>query len=343
MSTQSITNTMRVLSEVSGLSIEDISKVTERYPLAISPFMVNRLREGSYSLNALRQFLPDTQELMDIDGFVGDPTGEKELKPEKSILRTYHNRLAIMVSLKCLVYCRFCFRKEQVGFPDSVMPEAELDKAIDYIVAHPEINDILLSGGDPLSLSNQKLLPFLKKLGELKQLKAIRIDSRALSFAPDRLDDELLEFLEADGRYWYYAHMNHPDDVNHPDIIAAAKRLLSAGIPIYNQCVFLAGVNDNIETMVELMEVCYEHKIIPYNLYVLDRVKGGAHFDVPIDLIVEIYEALSHLAGPAQPLLVFVDEKSRKHRAVYHESLNLHEFLNLRMNYSNHHRKEAFV
>lgn len=338
MSTQTVTNTIKILSEVSGFSIEEISKVAEHYPLAVSPFMLKRLQEGSYSIKALRQFLPDSRELMDVDGFVGDPTGENELQPEKAILRTYHNRLAIMVTLKCLVYCRFCFRKEKVGFPDSVMPEAELDKAIDYIAAHPEINDILLSGGDPLSLSNQKLLRLLKKLGDLKQLKAIRIDSRALSVAPDRLDDELLEFLEADGRYWYYAHMNHPDDVNHPEIIAATKRLLSAGIPIYNQCVFLAGVNDDVETMLKLMEVCYEHKIIPYNLYVLDRVKGGGHFDVPIDRIVEIYKAISHLAGPAQPLLVFVDEKSRKHRAVYHESLNLHEFLNMRLNYSNHHR-----
>lgn len=341
MSARTITKTMSVLSEISGFSVEKIAEVSERYPLAVSPFIVKRLQEGNYSLDALRQFLPDTRELVDIEGFVGDPTGEKELQPERSILRTYHNRLAIMVTLKCLVYCRFCFRKEKVGFPDSVMPETELDKAIDYIAAHPEINDILLSGGDPLSLSNQKLLPFLTKLGELKQLKAIRIDSRALSFAPDRLDNELLEFLEADGRYWYYAHMNHPDDVNHPKIIAAAKRLLSAGIPIYNQCVFLAGVNDNIETMVQLMEVCYEHKIIPYNLYVLDRVKGGAHFDVPIDRIVEIYKAISHLAGPAQPLLVFVDEKSRKHRAIYHESLDLHQFLNQRLNYSNHQRQPS--
>jgi len=343
MPAQTITKTMSVLSEVSGFSTEEIAKVAERYPLAVSPFIVKRLQEGSYAINALRQFLPDMRELMDIEGFVGDPTGEKELKPERAILRTYHNRLAIMVTLKCLVYCRFCFRKEQVGYPDSVISEADLDKALEYIAAHPEINDILLSGGDPLAMSNQKLLGFLKKLKELKQLKAIRIDSRALSFAPDRIDDELLEFLEADGRYWYYAHMNHPDDVTHPKIIAAAKRLLSAGIPIYNQCVFLAGVNDNIETMVRLMEVCYENKIIPYNLYVLDRVKGGAHFDVPIDRVVEIYEAISHLAGPAQPLLVFVDEKSRKHRAVYHESLDLHQFLNLRLNYSNHQRQEALV
>ena len=324
-----VSKTLELLAQFAERPVEELARVSKIYPFALTPFIVGRVKEGTYSPAALRQFLPDIRELQDNDGFISDPTGERDLHPEPGILQTYDNRLALIFSYQCLAYCRFCFRKAAVG-PDHGVSDTELERAFAYISAHTEIEDILLSGGDPLALPNKRLIPLLERLTSFPHLKAIRIDSRALNVHPARLDDELLAFLEADGRFWYYAHLNHPDDLDHPEVIAAARRLLSARIPIYNQSVILRGVNDDVETMKRLMNLCYFNKIIPYNLYVLDRVKGGAHFDVPINRVVEIYEALSHLSGPAQPLLVYVDEQSKKHRVIYDKTLDLRAFLETR-------------
>ncbi len=214
-----------------------------------------------------------------------------------------------------------------MGFPEHQVSDADLEHALAYVATHSEIEDILLSGGDPLAMPNRRLIPFLKRLIQIPHLKTIRIHSRAVATVPTRIDKELIEFLAQDDRFWYYAHMNHPDDIDHPEVIAAVRRLLSARIPVLNQCVILAGVNDDPATMTRLMKLCYEHKVIPYNLYVLDRVRGVAHFEVPIERIIDIYKALSRLPGPAQPVLVYVDGQSKKHRAVYSEALDLRRFL----------------
>jgi KamA family protein len=322
-----ISKTLTVLANAVGKPVEEIEMVANKYPFALTPFLVRRVEEGTYSTAALRQFVPDALETNDVDGFSADPTHEEDIRPEDATLQAYDNRLLIMLSYHCLVYCRFCFRKAFVGFPEHTITEKQLDKALAYLASHPQIEDVVLSGGDPLAVPNRKLLPFLKKLTAISHVKAIRIDSRALSTHPTRIDDELIDFLNSDGRFWYHAHMNHPDDINHPDVIAAVRRLLSAGVPVFNQSVILHGVNDDVETMTRLMMSCYRNKVIPYNLYLIDHVKGAAHFDVPNDRIVEICAALSRLSGPAQPVLVYVDERSKKHRAVYDDPADLLTFL----------------
>lgn len=317
-------------SGISGLPLEALRNVEAQYPVSVTPFLLKRFKEGSYSLQALKQFMPDIRELDSVDGYITDPTGEANLHPEKSVLQTYHNRLALVLTNRCLVYCRFCFRKSFVGQPgDPIITDDNLSDAIKYIEAHTEIEDVLLSGGDPLALPNSKLIPFLEKLLQFSHIKTIRIHSRALSANPSRIDDVLVKFLSSDtlNRFWYYAHMNHPDDLNHPDVISAAKSLQSARIPILNQSVILGGVNDDQNVMRQLMQLCYENKIIPYNLYVLDKVKGVAHFEVSREKIIEIYKSLSTLSGPAQPVLVYVDQNSRKHRIVYDDDASLDNFL----------------
>lgn len=321
---------LRMLAEVTQTPLEDLAQTARRYPFALPSFLRRRVEEGSYSRAALRQFLPDRRELLDIAGFTPDPTGESGLHPERGILQAYHNRAAIIVTYHCLVYCRFCFRKNVVGFDENKVPSEDLDRALAYVESHPEINDILLSGGDPLAMPNSRLIPFLERLVSIDHVRAVRIDSRALNAHPQRLDDELLAFLESKDRFWYYAHLNHPDDLDHPEVLAAVRRLLAARVPVMNQCVFLAGVNDNVATMSRLMELCYFNKVLPYNLYVLDRVKGGAHFEVPDEKVLEIYRALAGLGGPAQPLLVYVGGDSRKRRAINSEWMDLESFLDSR-------------
>lgn len=321
---------IKVVADATGAPINELIAVSEVYPFALSAFLADRVKDGTYSEEALRQFAPDARELMDVDGYTQNPTGEAALHPEKAIVQTYSNRLAITLTQRCLTYCRFCFRKQFVGFPENEIADSELRDALEYVARHQEIEDILLSGGDPLALPNRRLIPFLQELIRITHVKVIRIDSRANSIQPSRIDAELVDFLATDDRFWYYAHMNHPDDIDHPEVISAVRRLLSARVPVLNQSVILAGVNDDPKTMLKLMKLCYENKVIPYNLYVLDRVKGAAHFEVSIDRIVEIYEALSTLPGPAQPALVFVDRLSRKHRALYDESWSIRDFLETR-------------
>jgi KamA family protein len=323
---------LHLVADKSGTSVDDIKKVAEKFPFLLSPFLAKRVREGSYSLEALRQFSPDPRELDTVPTFTVDPTGEGDLQPAPSIIRTYHNRLAIVVSFNCMVYCRFCFRKNVVGQPGNHVDMEQLDEALAYIAAHPEINDVLLSGGDPLVLSNRQLLPFLRRLLSIEHVRAIRFDSRALSVRPERIDNELLDFLNQSDRFWFYAHFNHPDDIDHPDVLAAIRRLLSVRVPIFNQCVLLGGVNDDEATLARLMELCYLNKVLPYNLYTLDHTHGAAHFELSEERIVALYRSLSdrggsHLSGPAQPLLVYVDKDNRKQRAVNCDHLDFKAFL----------------
>ncbi len=321
---------LEMLAQTAGTSVAELVKTVDVYPFALTPFLRQRIEEGTYSLAALRQFLPDAQELQDTAGFSSDPAGESKKHPLPAILQAYENRLVILLSYQCLVYCRFCVRKSLVGMPEYSITNDQLEQALAFVRAHPEIEDVVLSGGDPLAVPNRRLLPFLHKLMAILHVKVIRIDSRALSTMPKRIDDELLDVLKTDDRFWYHAHMNHPDDLHHPDVLAAAQRLRMAGVPVLNQSVILAGVNDDPAVMAQLMRDCYYHKILPYNLYVLDRVKGAAHFEVTEERIVEICETLSHLPGPAQPVLIFVDRESRKHRAIYDSAADLRVFLRAR-------------
>lgn len=321
---------LEMLAQRAGAPVGELVKTVGVYPFALTPFLRQRVEEGTYSLAALRQFLPVAQELQDTVGFSSDPAGESHKHPIPAILQTYENRLVILLSYQCLVYCRFCVRKALVGKPEYTITHEQLEQALSYVRAHSEIEDVVLSGGDPLAVPNRHLLPFLRELLAIPHVKVIRIDSRALSTMPKRIDEELLAVLRTDDRFWYHAHMNHPDDLRHPDVIAAARRLRMAGVPVLNQSVILAGVNDDPAVMAQLMRESYYHKILPYNLYVLDRVQGAAHFEVREERIVEICETLSHLPGPAQPVLIFVDQESRKHRAVYDPATDMRAFLRAR-------------
>lgn len=326
--------TLKLMADTAGRPVEELEEVVKTYPFALTPFIRKRIEDKTYSLEALKQFLPDAQELQNVEGFSSDPVGESEQHPTSAIVQVYNNRLVIILSYQCLVYCRFCFRKALVGKPEHIIKEEEINKALQYVTDHPEIEEVLLSGGDPLAVPNRKLLPFLQKLVAIPHVKVIRIDSRAVSTMPERIDGDLLAFFKEHDRFWYHAHMNHPDDINHPAVITAIQQLRLAGVPVLNQSVILKGVNDAASTMTQLMKLCYQNRVIPYNLYVLDRVKGAAHFDVPTDRIVEICKALSHLPGPAQPALVYVDAHGRKHRTVYDEDADLRAFIKARNAFS---------
>jgi KamA family protein len=315
------------LAEKSGKSAQELEVVDARYPFAMTRFLRQRILEGSYSVEAQRQFVPDIQELQGEVNFSTDPTNESGDRHGKAAIHTYENRLLIQLTNRCLAYCRFCFRKAFVGFPEHEISEEDLEQALAYLEDHPEIEDVIFSGGDPLALPNRRVLPVLKRLRRFRHLKAIRIDSRVLTTHPQRIDSELVDCLREDGRYWFYAHMNHPDDINYPETIAAIQRLVNAGVQVANQCVILAGVNDQPSVMSQLMTSCYQNKVWCYNMYIPDHVQGTEHFDVSSACIAAICKALLRLPGPAQPALVYVDEQNKKHHSRYDDIAELWHFL----------------
>src|SRR5262249_24545879 len=179
---------LTTLARISGRAITELQVVSNVYPWKVTDFLMRRVEEGTYSPEALRQFLPDARELIDVQGFSCDPVGESARHPVTSVVQSYKNRLAIITTHRCLVYCRFCFRKDFVGFDSNEVSTNQLDEALDYLRSHPEVDDILLTGGDPLAIPNSQLIPFLEKVVRIGHLKTIRIHSRAISTRPERID-----------------------------------------------------------------------------------------------------------------------------------------------------------
>lgn len=312
MARQSLT----LLSRITAQDSETLEQVDNTYPVKVSEFLTRRIAEGNYGQSAARQFVPDQRELISGDGFTVDPVGESTLRPAIAVVQAYENRVAIVATQRCLAYCRYCFRKHFVGHDaNSVPPEAQ-DQAVEYLRDNAHITDVLLTGGDPLAMPNRRLLPFLDQVLSIPHVKTVRVHSRAVSVRPERIDRELVDYLSRDQRFWFYSHMNHPDDINHREVRSAISRLQAAGIPVLNQAVILAGVNDDMSTLKLLMQLCYESRVIPYNLYVLDKVRGATHFFVPNTVIAQLYAGLAELSGPAKPALVRVDGRSVKHHTV---------------------------
>lgn len=253
---------------------------------------------------------------------------ESDYKPTPSLIQKYKNRCAIIATHKCLVYCCFCFRRDFVGISSNNVDDKQLAEAVTYIRTNPENRDILVSGGDPMALNNRSLIPLLRDLESIPHVKVIRIHTRALSSFPDRFDDEIIACLETSNKIWIYNHMNHPDDINHPTVLEKAGRLQSSGIPLLNQCVLLKGVNDDVQTLLKLMMICYENRIIPYHLYTLDMVSGTNHFMLSNKEVEVLFRAMSSLPGPAQPVLVRVDANNYKQRAVFSKALDFEKFIN---------------
>jgi KamA family protein len=303
-------------SELLGQSVATSGKVAGLFPFKLSRFLSDRLAAGTYSLSAARQFLPDGRELIDVATAAFDPCNEASYKVADQVIQRYQNRAALVATHHCLVYCRFCFRRDFVGFKASRITDDALESGLRYLESNSANRDVLVTGGDPLALPNRQLIPLLERLSAIPHLQVIRVHSRALSVQPDRIDDELLECFRNSGKIWFYTHMNHPDDIDDPEVLGAAARLRLAGVPILNQAVVLGGVNDDPAVVTELCLKCYEAKILPYHLYVLDHVPGASHFRVGAEKLLEIFDALGDLPGPAQPVFVVIDDTDLKHRVV---------------------------
>lgn len=272
--------------------------VSSRYPVRLTDYYAGLIKRPGDAI--WKQCMPDVRELEDYSQ-CPDPLDEKALSPVPGLIHRYPDRVVLLVSNRCPVYCRFCMRKRLVGSGDAPMGEDELHNALDYIAAHPEIHDVILSGGDPLMLDDESLSMILTGLRAIPHVAIIRIGTRMPVTFPERITPDLCTLLKKFHPLYINTHFNHPDEIT-ADSGTACTLLADAGIPLGNQTVLLRGVNDSVETMRRLMTGLLALRVKPYYLHQMDLVQGTAHFRTSVRSGLEIVRGLrGHISGLAVP------------------------------------------
>lgn len=263
-----------------------------------------RIRPDDPNDPLLAQILPKAEELTEVAQFRADPLGEAQAAPSPGLLRKYHGRILIVATPVCAVHCRFCFRRH---FPYDESPRKALlwDRALAMAAGDPSIDEVILSGGDPLSLDDAELAQFARRLAEIPHVSRLRIHTRFPVVIPQRVTNELTHWLTATRLTPIVVmHINHPQEIN-AALATALGRLVRAGIVVLNQAVLLRGVNDRAEVLEELCRRLVDLRVMPYYLHQLDRVAGAAHFEVPEAAGVELVRTLrTRLPGYAVPRYV---------------------------------------
>lgn len=281
-----------------------LEDVAARYAVAITPAMAELIRQGESAIAA--QFLPDARELIATPEESPDPIGDHPHSPVKGLVHRYPDRVLLKLLHACPVYCRFCFRREMVGpNGDGTLNEAELDAALAYIAAHPEIFEVILTGGDPLMLSSRRIRALGEKLGTIGHVKLVRWHSRVPVVSPERVTPGMIRALKIPGKAVSVAiHANHPAEFT-PAAEAALARLADAGLVLLGQTVLLRGINAGIQTLEALFRTMAANRIRPLYLHHPDLAPGTSHFRLPIAEGQVIYGALrGRLSGTAIPTYV---------------------------------------
>ena len=291
--------TSEYLASRFGIDTAPLETVAARYPVRISPHYLSLIGEPGDPI--WRQCVPDLRELNDDQ--LPDPLDEERLSPVPGLIHRYPDRVVWLVSDECASYCRFCMRKRQLGqsFPGT---EQNRSAALDYIATHPEIRDVILSGGDPLMLADGELDDLLGRLRAIPHVEIIRVGSRIPVVLPERITPELCNLLKKHHPLFLNTHFNHPVEVT-PEAAEACARLADAGIPLGNQTVLLKGVNDDPAVMTLLMQRLLAIRVRPYYLHQMDLVRGTGHFRTSVACGVRIMAALrGHTSGLANPYYV---------------------------------------
>jgi lysine 2,3-aminomutase len=285
----------------------EITAVAQRYAVAVTPAVAALIDTDDAHDPIARQFVPDVRELERRDDERDDPIGDTIKSPVAGIVHRYRDRVLLKIVSVCPVYCRFCFRREMVGpGKATALSDAELDAALAYMRAHPEIWEVILTGGDPLVLSPRRVAEITGKLADIPHVKVLRWHSRVPVVAPERVTQDLAEALRSSAKTVYVAlHTNHPRELTGL-ARAACARLIDHGIAMVSQTVLLQGVNDDADTLEALMRALVETRVKPYYLHHGDLAPGTAHFRTTIAegqaLMRELRRRLSGLALPTYVL-----------------------------------------
>jgi lysine 2,3-aminomutase len=282
-----------------------LEETIRKFPLRITPYYLSLIDANDYWNDPVfMQCFPQPAELQVEACDMADPLAEDSDSPAPCITHRYPDRVLFLVSNVCAMYCRHCTRKRRVGDVDSIPSEAEILAGIAYIRENPCIRDVLLSGGDPFMLSDERLDWILSELQDIPHVEVVRIGSRVPVVLPYRITEKFVAMLKKHHPVWVNTHFNHPAEITSSSR-EALRRLADAGIPLGNQSVLLAGVNDCPRIMKTLMHKLVQNRVRPYYLYQCDLSEGLAHFRTPVSKGIEIIENLiGHTSGFAVPTYV---------------------------------------
>lgn len=281
-----------------------VRPLVDDFPLRVPRGFVARMARGDRNDPLLRQVLPVDAETRQVAGFATDPLQEHAAMPVPGLLHKYRGRALLTVTGACAVHCRYCFRRH-FPYSDASPTGTRLAEAADYLAQHPDIHEIILSGGDPLSLTDQRLAVLGEQLSALPQLRILRLHTRMPIVLPERVDAGLLAWIGGlRFRVVVVVHCNHPNEID-AGVTAAMQRLAQAGVTLLNQSVLLRGINDDAATLIRLSEALFAAGILPYYLHRLDRVQGAAHFEVDTARACALHrEVHAALPGYLVPRLV---------------------------------------
>jgi lysine 2,3-aminomutase len=289
---------------ISKERVGEIERVAARFAVALTPAVVDLIDRGDPADPIARQYLPDVRELDAGAGERPDPIGDDAHSPLKGIVHRYPDRVLLTPILHCPVYCRFCFRREKVGGEQAMLSEAELAAALDYVRGHPEVWEVVVTGGDPFMLPLARLETIMSALGAIPHVAVVRFHTRIPVSDPARVSAALLAALETGKALWVALHCNHAREFS-PAAEAACRRLVSAGIPLLGQTVLLKGVNDTAEAIEALMRAMVRNRIKPYYLHHPDLATGTSHFRTGIAEGRAIVRRLrGRVSGLCQPTYV---------------------------------------
>lgn len=271
------------------------------------------MHKGDLNDPLLRQVLPTHNELLTAAGFISDPVGDRQAELSPGLLHKYHGRVLLITTGACAVHCRYCFRRHY-PYAGSTATASQWQGILDYLHANPSIEEVILSGGDPLMISDKKLGEWLQQLQQLPQLKRLRLHTRLPVVLPQRITRELTGLFQTCRLNTVMViHANHPTELS-PSVAEALHKVAAAGVNLLNQSVLLKGVNDQCDTLVALSERLFEIGVMPYYLHLLDRVAGAAHFDLKESAIQNLQQQLvAKLPGYLMPRMVreIADEPSK--------------------------------
>jgi lysine 2,3-aminomutase len=283
-------------------SLDTLEKIHEHFSISLTP-AVRETIESMIDPVAL-QYVPRIEEL-NIQAFEQeDPISDDKYTPTPGLVHRYPDRSLLKISNVCPVYCRFCFRKEKIGPGSPALGPQAREAAYQYILSHPEIWEVILTGGDPLILNPTLLRGVIQSLSEIPHVQVIRIHTRVPVTYPSRITDELLDALSTEKMLIIGLHANHAQEFS-SSAKAALKKIRLKGIPLVSQSVLLKGINDSAEALMSLMRTFIENGVKPYYLHHLDPARGTSHFHVPIKRGLELMEQLrGRMSGLCQPLYV---------------------------------------
>jgi EF-P beta-lysylation protein EpmB len=307
--TQAVTDPLELLTllELDLGLLESAKVAAHSFPLLVPRGFLARMQKGNLKDPLLRQVLPlgiETSVPSSSSGYEVDPLQESKFNPIPGLLHKYQGRVLLTLVGTCAINCRFCFRRH-FPYAENNPGSAGWEKALNYIAKDPSISEVILSGGDPLIVTDRVLQAFTDRLNDIPHIQRLRIHSRLPIVLPERITPELIQWIsQLKQKPVLITHCNHPQEINH-EVKKAILALKEAGVVLFNQSVLLKGVNDSVETLVALSEALFEIGLQPYYLHTLDKVQGTAHFDLDLQIAQKLHSKMNQqLPGYLVPKLV---------------------------------------